>query len=281
MELRHAQRQDVPALKQLWHTCFGDEMSYINLFFDGLFQPLDMVVLLEEGRAVSMAALIPTAMTVGGESMPITYLYAMCTHPDCRGRGLGRALLDFAAEHARLRGSLAIALVPADQGLFHFYSRAGYETAFWNRTLETPVPGLPPANGMILPVTAEKYVEIRRKALENLPYVDYSPVFVEHQLQMCALAHGGLLRLDLPYGVGCAAVEQGENGVRYVKELVTPPRGERAALALMLTGPRARKLSVRLPARPGEPGARPFGMVRWLTPRRWATDNGYLGLPLD
>ena len=281
MELRHAEHADVPTLKALWRTCFGDDWSYINQFFDDLFRPHDMVLLTEGNEIVSMAALLPTTLHAGGESVPIVYLYAMCTHPQQRGKGFGRQLLDYAAEYARIHGSAGIALVPAEDSLFHFYRQAGYETAFWNRKLETPVAQLPPANGMILPVTAAMYNRIRRAALGRLTYVDYSDSFIEHQLQVCAGASGGLLRLDLPQGVGCCAVEKGEDGVRCIKELVVPPTGEDAALSLLLMGPRTKKIEARIPARPGEPGARPFGMIKWLTMRRWNMEHALLGLALD
>lgn len=281
MELRHAQIHDVPALKQLWKTCFGDEKAYIDLYFNDLFRPRELVLLEEEGEICSMAALIPAKLRAPAVTLPVFYLYAMCTRPELRGKGYGRKLLDFAADYARSWGAAAITLVPANQGLFSFYGKAGYRTAFWNRTVVSGREGLPPATGMILPVTPRKYGEIRRAALGAQPYLDYTEEFLEHQLQVCALAEGGLLRLDLPCGTGCAAVEKGENGKRYLKELVTPPGGERQALALLLTSPRANVLEARIPAREGEPGTCPFGMILWLTGARAELKNAYLGLALD
>jgi GNAT superfamily N-acetyltransferase len=281
MELRHAEPYEVQALKVLWRTCFGDDWSYINLFFDDFFVPHDMVVLSDGGTVHSMAALLHASIHQMGEEIPIVYLYAMCTHPNQRGKGFGRRLLDYAAEYARLHGAAAIALVPAEPSLFHFYRQAGYENAFWNRTITTPIPNLPLANGRILPVTPAMYNRIRRDALGRMTYVDYSDRFIDHQLQVCALASGGLLRLDLPHGVGCAAVEKGEDGIRAIKELVVPTCGEYAAIALLMKGPRTKAIQARVPARPGEPDARPFGMIKWLTMRRWNMDHAFLGLALD
>ena len=52
-------------------------------------------------------------------------------------------------------------------------------------------------------------------------------------------------------------------------------------MELLLRNPRTKGLTARLPVRPGEPGAKPFGMVKWLTMRRWNLDHAYLGLALD
>ena len=281
MELRHAERYEAQSLKVLWRTCFQDEWAYINLFFDDLFDPRNVVVLTEDGFIRSMAVLLPTELKAEKETVPVFYLYAMCTHPDCRGKGYGRQLLDYAAEYARLHGAAALTLVPGEPSLFHYYRQAGYETAFWNRIITTPIRNLPLANGCLLPVTAQKYNEIRRAALRRLPHIDYSDAFVEHQLQVCAQASGGLLRLDLPQGTACAAVEKVGPGESILKELVAPPLAEYAALALLLRNPRTKGLTARLPVRPGEPGAKPFGMVKWLTMRRWNLDHAYLGLALD
>ncbi len=132
---RTAQARDVSALKALWKEAFGDEDAYIDRFFADLFAPRDMAVLEDEGRIVSMAALLPCTLVLGGGTEketrhPISYLYAMATAKDRRGEGLGLALLSFAAEHVRGRGERGIALLPADEGLQRFYALAGYRKAF-------------------------------------------------------------------------------------------------------------------------------------------------------
>ena len=293
MELRHAQGHDVPSLKVLWHTCFGDDKPYINLFFNNLFRPEDMVVLEEDGTVVSMAALLDAPIQVDGERVSARYLYAMCTHPEHRGKGYARKLLDYAAEYCRLLGAAAITLVPSEPSLFHFYRQAGYETAFWSR-FHTATHSLRfMANGWLLPVTAAMYNKIRRETLKmysktsfrkNLAFVDYSDAFIEHQLQVCAMAGGGLLRFDTHNGTGCAAVEKGENGICKLKELVMPPCSEDAAFILLLKNPRTRIIEARGPELPGDrplEDSRPFGMVKWLTLRRWKLERAFLGLALD
>jgi GNAT superfamily N-acetyltransferase len=133
MIFRTARESDLPRLRTLWKQCFGDEDFFIDAFFSALFRPERCAVAEEAGKAVAMAHLLPCALEDRGAppaAYAAAYLYGMCTDPAFRSRGVGLGLLDFAARLLAERKVCAIALLPADEGLFDFYAKAGYEIFF-------------------------------------------------------------------------------------------------------------------------------------------------------
>ena len=139
MRTRPSAKEDIPQLKALWKQAFGDEDSFIDAFFEDLYRPERCVLIEDEGRVLSMAYLLPCTLVWKGEgggseglleSADCAYLYGMCTDEAYRGRGLGLMLLSFAKGYMGAMGCEAIALLPADEGLFGFYRKAGYELFF-------------------------------------------------------------------------------------------------------------------------------------------------------
>ncbi len=105
----------------------------------------------------------------------------MATHPQYQGRGLGQQLLRFAYDYARRRrGWAGLTLVPADEGLFHFYAKTDYQTAFyyqsvtWNGTTSSD-------EGAVSPITPEEYRRLRGTAAgrgrPSGPLLPFSPTW--------------------------------------------------------------------------------------------------------
>ena len=156
MEFRTGLPADVPGLKALWALCFGDDPGYIDRYFEDLFLPEYMAVCADGPVPVSMVAFLPFTLRAPAGDAPCAYLYAMATHPQYQGRGLGQALLRFAHSYGREQGWRGLTLVPADQGLFQFYAKAEFQTAFFYRQLRwsgSPTPGA----GVVSPAVPEAY----------------------------------------------------------------------------------------------------------------------------
>ena len=85
---------DIPAQRELWRLAFGDPEAYIDNFYHTYFRPERVLVLEEEGVVRSMTAWFDTTFVVPGRgTYRAAYLYAVATHPDCRGKGLAGKLL--------------------------------------------------------------------------------------------------------------------------------------------------------------------------------------------
>lgn len=280
MNLRAAHSADVPALKALWALCFGDEASYIDRFFEDLFLPEHMVVCDNGAAPVSMVAFLPCTLRTPAGDFPCAYLYAMATHPQYQGRGLGQQLLRFAYDYAReRRGWVGLTLVPANEGLFRFYAKTDYQTAFSYQSVSWT--GQTPARPIaVSPISPEEYRRLRELLLAGRVHLDHSLPFLAHLDREVRRTGGGLFRLALPGGEpGCAVAERGEDCLWQVKELLAPKALHQEALAALARHLGTGKLTARTPVE--DPArARPFGMARWPEPQP-DFSQAYLGLALD
>ena len=114
-------------LKNLWHLAFGDGMEFIELFFRTAYSPHRCLYLEENGQIT--AALYWLDCEYRGQKH--AYIYAVATHPEHRGKGLCRRLMD--KTHALLTGQgyTAALLRPADDSLRRMYRKMGYRDATW------------------------------------------------------------------------------------------------------------------------------------------------------
>ena len=88
--LRPSVPEDVPVQRTLWSLSFGDERAYINNFYKNYYRPDRVLVLEVEGAVRAMTAWFSTVLSIPGKDQIFraAYLYAVCVHPDWRGKGL-------------------------------------------------------------------------------------------------------------------------------------------------------------------------------------------------
>ncbi|MDR3313774.1 MAG: GNAT family N-acetyltransferase, partial [Oscillospiraceae bacterium] len=77
-----------------------------------------------------MLFLLPGALELAGEQLPASYVYAVATAVDHRGQGLAAELTRQSAKQAQQDGQAALCLLPADAGLYEYYGKLGFRTAF-------------------------------------------------------------------------------------------------------------------------------------------------------
>ena len=120
--LRCATPADAPRMQDLWRRCFGDEQAYLDLCFDQGGAVSHGMLLEAEGAVQSMLLVFSQEMTLPeGDSVPMWYVYAFCTHPDGQSRGYGRTLLAWTEAEGRKAGAKAVMMVPGEPSLFRFY----------------------------------------------------------------------------------------------------------------------------------------------------------------
>ena len=113
---------DIPGLRRLWKTAFGDTDGFLDVFFSTAYAPDRCRCIRTEGAVA--AALYWLDMDCGGQKF--AYLYAVVTDPAFRGRGLCRTLMEDTAAVLAVRGYDGAILVPQDEGLRAMYGRMGY-----------------------------------------------------------------------------------------------------------------------------------------------------------
>ena len=160
-------------LRQLWQLAFGDAEPVIDAFFDTAWSP-GRCRYLTEGQDVT-AALYWLDGELAGEKY--AYIYGVATHPDYRGRGLCRQLMELTREQLAREGYAGALLMPADPGLRRMYAGMGYRDCGGLREFSCEAAG---EAAEVRTVGPEEYAALRRKYLpergliqekENLAYL--------------------------------------------------------------------------------------------------------------
>ena len=141
-----ARESDLPALKEIWSQCFGGPEAYRDFYYSRRFKPEDTLVARADGQAAAMLTLM--AVTLAGEQG--CYIYAVATLPRFQGQGLQQMLGEFSIQEMRRRGMKFCCLVPADPGLFSFYSKFGYQADFFRWEKRVTGADIPPGFKPIL-----------------------------------------------------------------------------------------------------------------------------------
>ena len=261
------QRIERPAsLTALWRSCFPDSEAVVETFWRKTEGHLLAFAALDGETPVSMLCALPAALIDDcGEALRAVYLYAVCTAPAYRRRGLCAALLAYAENE--LRDYDACMLVPDGEAMFRYYEKRGYRTAFYHTSCE-----LAPRRSdvRIAKIDAEAYRNLRELQLYSA-FVSYDAPLLE--LQKCAGEAGGagLYRLETSDTVCCAAAEKRGDTLLF-KELLPCCPEAAAALTERLGCAKAIVRTV------GEDV--PFGMVKALHGAA-LPEKAYLGFAFD
>ncbi len=125
--VRYARADDTRQVKTLWEACFPGETAFSEYFFKSLYRPEQALLsVLSDGRLGAMVHMLPYTMMWLDQEVPMSYVYGVGTHPDCRRRGLAAGLMEQAFFEMHLRGVLFSTLIPQEDWLFDFYRPFGY-----------------------------------------------------------------------------------------------------------------------------------------------------------
>lgn len=278
MKLRMAQKADLPALTALWQTCFGDSAEEIRNFWK-IFDKIS-VFLAEETLPIAMTCALPVTLFDGeGEGHEAAYLYAVCTEPSHRNRGVCSSLLAYAEEELKKSGVEFCALVPSGEELFAFYERLGYRTAFRQRRYCVEAAR---SEAKIRKISAAEYENLRQFSL-YCDFISYPTPLLEllpacYRIEtkdeiFCAVAEvrGETLRIAelLPDNAEAAASLAAFLGFQ-TAEVRTVGSKTAVAGTLEYNSARIRTLGSDIP----------FGMAKPLSDRP-CPENAYLGLAFD
>jgi predicted N-acetyltransferase YhbS len=105
--LRAHEREELLALLDLWPQSDGWRgrdffRRYVEQ--DESYEDENVVVAERDGRLVACVQVFPRPVLVRGRAVPMGGIGSVFTHPELRGRGLARRLLDLAVERMRERG---------------------------------------------------------------------------------------------------------------------------------------------------------------------------------
>lgn len=146
-------------LKELWKQAFGPEgadefYEAVSGHNQGAVNPKDKIkvfVYKINSEIVAMLHYIPCCYRMAGNLYNGAYLYAITTKKEYRGRNICGRLLEYVRNEAVSDGCSFIFLIPADEGLYGYYKKFGYEEIYGIKDYSNPT--------VILPGEIKKYTE--------------------------------------------------------------------------------------------------------------------------
>lgn len=173
---------DYAKLKNLYLLCFTDdaEDDAEILFKNVLNKAKCISEYNQSGEPIAMLFLMDSNIIFNGTPFPYYYLYAACTHPEYRGKGIMGKLLAQAKQEAIKNNKDGIFLKPANKSLFDFYAKYEFAPYFKvckiNSSTTHFVKNFIPSLKGALKITLEEWYQLRKAFLSNLSdgYVDFS-----------------------------------------------------------------------------------------------------------
>ena len=105
---RHMQQQ-----RSLWQTAFGDTDWFLDCFFRTAYTPDRCRCILMDDRIAAILYWIDCTV----QDQKLAYIYAVATHPDHRGKGLCRMLMEDTHRLLAQKGYAGAILYPQEEGL--------------------------------------------------------------------------------------------------------------------------------------------------------------------
>lgn len=252
--IRRADKNDTDAVAALWKRNFpGDGEEYVRFFLSRCFSDDECLLDCRGGRPVSMLHLLPMSYRDGGLSLPGQCVYAACTLPEYRGRGLMSGLLRAARPAGP--GCAFTALYPASESLYRYYGQNGYralsavsEAAATRPEAEREAAGTPP-----LPEESpdpEKLARLRAAAF--FPAVLWEGRLSRYVFEEWTATGGKIYASEGGY-----ALYRETDGEAFVKEFCAPRGTGKPLLAGLLERTAARRFRFLFPPQATIFGARP------------------------
>lgn len=177
MIIRKPSKEDLPALLALWQEAFGDTPEDVENFYSTAFS-FDRCLMAEEQKPVGGIYWIDAQIS----GQKVAYLYAFAVAEECRGQGIGKALLEKTLESLKGEGYGAAVLVPGEETLCAYYEKAGFVTFEKARAQETCAPGM-----TVQKVTPDVYFAQRQKMA---PAIDWGKEAFSYLGRFCDLYAG-------------------------------------------------------------------------------------------
>ncbi len=128
--IQFANKSTAPEVRSMWKTCFEDDDRFMDLFFFRQYRDENTLIYSVDNKAVACLQMIPYSIRFYGEVVPVYYLAGLCTLPQYRNKGyMGQLIRQSFAVMKERNVPLSI-LVPAEEWLYDYYEKYGFETTF-------------------------------------------------------------------------------------------------------------------------------------------------------
>ncbi|MDR0952459.1 MAG: GNAT family N-acetyltransferase [Oscillospiraceae bacterium] len=218
---RRAENFELEDIIRLWSICFGDSPELVRQLYAACS-------LLE---TTFVAGSPPDAMMTAFDGLSLSgrrasYIYALCTRPEKRGRGLAGAVLSRIIDESFARGTQLVCLHPASLSLWRWYRDAkGFKPLILAQPRE--IEPLPAADGTVREISAEEFIILSGE----FPDLNYPLPLLRAQDLFWRDGSGAFLALESG-GVRALALAKARGDALLLKQLCAPPNAERALATL-------------------------------------------------
>ena len=219
-------------LIEIWKQSFGDSEEYIRTFFEWNLSKTMVIVYEVDGKAVSVAYLLPvTYERAGQKAVPCWYLYAAATLPEFRGRGYFGEIMKVVREEV----AEPIILVPGEISLVAFYQKQGLHVWLEGKNVEVILDAqnmskwLSGRDFHVRDISGTEYAAGRNEILSKKGYIKWDKHFMEYiccENKMC----GGFQKEVAVGNEKYIVLYRIEGDVLRVLEVLPQKEAERAAV---------------------------------------------------
>ncbi len=206
-EIRFPFESEYESLKALWKTSFDDSKESLDFFFDKTVSPQRVLAIFEDNKPVSALYMLESEIIISEKIYSAYYIYAVCTHPDYRGKGLMKSLFEELFKVAKSRSIDYLFLVPEEDYLFKIYKKLGFEIGFsYSEKIVSKKDFKDVENIKTQKLTYEKYREIIKVNPKNVPVA----VLKESTFNSFFNSVSGEVKIVSVENEGCALCEETE-----------------------------------------------------------------------
>lgn len=266
--MQPAKEADMPMVIKNWQEGFGDTEKEIADFFSAFSGVARTFVWKEEGRAAGQLILLPVTLcclekTADGEKEAVCkryaaeYIYAVTTSCAYRNRGISTKLLEAVSDMLASEEKCAV-LVPADEGLKAFYESRGFRECFVEEIITVENHAVPKQKtaavsrqkgrmrqelraadsadsaGVLLPLTEEEYIRLRKEAFANRVHIEQPDAMVAYALRLHKKEGGYCVKIRCNGG-SCGVLYRVEaDGGIFIREITAGTAAEAVTAAKAL-----------------------------------------------
>lgn len=128
--IRFADKNTSRDVKEMWQVCFSDTNEFIELYFSEKYKNRNTLIYFENERPVASLQMLPYFFTFCDREILISYISGACTLEDFRNKGYMSELLVKSFKVMQERNISISVLIPAEDRLYPYYSKYGYEKTF-------------------------------------------------------------------------------------------------------------------------------------------------------
>lgn len=132
--IQFANKNTASEVRSMWKICFEDTEEYMDLYFSRQYRNENTLIYWVGNKAVASLQMLPYSIRFYGEVIPFYYLAGLCTLPEYRNKGYMGKLIDESFSIMKTRNIPLSILVPAEDWLFGYYEKYGFETTFEEST---------------------------------------------------------------------------------------------------------------------------------------------------